>query len=1297
MEKVKLSLKKYWKKFVAAIVAITLLLAGIFIGGPIIFPPTPPTGGTAQTSFTSLTGDGYQRCASAVYGTAYDNDTASGGWGVTGVNGIQGGRRNAVGTYYVFRSFLPFDTSTLGAYKNVTAIILSLNITVLVVTSQAFSITVYSVETYAHPDFTNLTDSAWWGEYNYTNYDSCTLIGSLASTSVTLNAYNNITLTGTAFVNKTTTTKLILRTDKEFTNASIATLTSNKGEYWNANANESALGPPLLYVSYDTPYSDSYGTDVAYAGYNVTFYSHWTGVAGSDFTGCYGNFTSNETGTFILTTVALSSAWCNVSRVTPYTVGTVVQYNFTANDTAARIGVIGPINLTLTTAMYSIAYENDDVIYNSTSPYQYLTGNIQIGNSTQTDLLDSYSESSYTAPYSLWVSGGTPISRAGQSFTMISEARTLTSCKFYLKRVGTCDGWVRAGLYAHSGTYGTSSEPTGTAVAYSDYVNSLTGITTSCSLITFTFSTPYVMAADTYYCITFELAAGSWSSTDYIDIGTDTTPADSGNAFIYYSADWDGNNTRDICYYVYGSYINIANTTMRWENLFATRYSTIDNCTIQFQSNTTVASAVIWVRIYGVAWDNHTKTWSSPVFPFVYPLTTAYVDWQLPNTTAGSLYSTPNLASVVQEIVARDGWQHSNAWAIRILYLNGTGIREFTGYNGYCSNAYLEWNALPEYTSYDVDSVEVSGETITWSYKWYYWWYSGGMSKFCYQTNNTATETNSSWTAVSSGDAYVCWTNFSFQISPTNPWIVTLKVYVNATDTLDSYVASRNMRPLYYGFNSSVLGIMDYNTNLLGLGLTHTTGRKVFHDNNTNSFVGVYSNGTDMCYAFSPDGFTWQNRTAIRGAIIADHFYITIEPHSGYTYLHYIFGYEGYSDAPQDCRIWYRRGNITYSDPTYSIMWQTAEQLVYNTTGHNGPLPLSMDQNDTYPEGIVVDYSGYVYLVVNNGSNTAWYTHDNITVRLWRNDNLDGTWSTTSGFPKNITVTDLGLWECSPVVLSDDTIAVMMASGEAGSPEVNFYGNVSVWFWNGTDLWYEYATTLDTYFRDSGTAVVDEYDQIHITYHASDATIRYARRTAAGVWDRTEDLVWDQDISASGTTTAMWTVPQIAYDQANNRIFVNWLGNDGYLYIAYKYTTSETWAEFPFRILNITGTTLPNVCIEKTVANSLLFVSEAPGTPNILYSYYYDLVSVISDTDLVYGWNNFTAKIVDVGHTLGDMSDSLALDSVGWSVITIDYLNTTQVSMIYGTSFNSEYQITVGAKLWIYCTDAEITWTHTYG
>jgi hypothetical protein len=44
MEKVKLSLKKYWKKFVATIVAITLLLAGIFVGGPIIFPPTPPTG-----------------------------------------------------------------------------------------------------------------------------------------------------------------------------------------------------------------------------------------------------------------------------------------------------------------------------------------------------------------------------------------------------------------------------------------------------------------------------------------------------------------------------------------------------------------------------------------------------------------------------------------------------------------------------------------------------------------------------------------------------------------------------------------------------------------------------------------------------------------------------------------------------------------------------------------------------------------------------------------------------------------------------------------------------------------------------------------------------------------------------------------------------------------------------------------------------------------------------------------------------------------------------------------------------
>lgn len=84
-------------------------------------------------------------------------------------------------------------------------------------------------------------------------------------------------------------------------------------------------------------------------------------------------------------------------------------------------------------------------------------------------------------------------------------------------------------------------------------------------------------------------------------------------------------------------------------------------------------------------------------------------------------------------------------------------------------------------------------------------------------------------------------------------------------------------------------------------------------------------------------------------------------------------------------------------------------------------------------------------------------------------------------------------------------------------------------------------------------------------------------------------------------------------------------------------------------------------------------------------------------TTLTQGWNSLTATGLDVSKTLGEMNASLNLDGISWTVITVDYLNGTQWSMIFNTSYNSDKLITSGSTLWVYCTDVAAAWNHEYG
>lgn len=138
----------------------------------------------------------------------------------------------------------------------------------------------------------------------------------------------------------------------------------------------------------------------------------------------------------------------------------------------------------------------------------------------------------------------------GQSFT--GNGEDLTSVVFKLDKVGSPTGTATFRLWTHTGTYGTSSLGSGSALATSATLDVST-LTTSMTDKTLTFSAPYyTLANGTYYVVTCVYQGGS--SSNYVRVRyDDTSPAHAGNATYNpdLGATWYAQNTRDVYFIVY--------------------------------------------------------------------------------------------------------------------------------------------------------------------------------------------------------------------------------------------------------------------------------------------------------------------------------------------------------------------------------------------------------------------------------------------------------------------------------------------------------------------------------------------------------------------------------------------------------------------------------------------------------------------------------------------------------------------------------------------------------------------------
>jgi len=161
-------------------------------------------------------------------------------------------------------------------------------------------------------------------------------------------------------------------------------------------------------------------------------------------------------------------------------------------------------------------------------------------------IVDSYSESHTTNTRSIYSGGKTAV---GQSITGDGVA-PLASVVFYLSKLGSPTGYAYAKIYAHSGTYGTSSKPTGVALAVSDGVDVSFISSMNYQLINFNFTgvNKITLVNGTKYVVTLEYSGGDINN--YILATYDYVGSHSGN-YSYYEGGWDYQSTYDLCFYVY--------------------------------------------------------------------------------------------------------------------------------------------------------------------------------------------------------------------------------------------------------------------------------------------------------------------------------------------------------------------------------------------------------------------------------------------------------------------------------------------------------------------------------------------------------------------------------------------------------------------------------------------------------------------------------------------------------------------------------------------------------------------------
>jgi hypothetical protein len=290
-----------------------------------------------------------------------------------------------------------------------------------------------------------------------------------------------------------------------------------------------------------------------------------------------------------------------------------------------------------------------------------------------------------------------------------------------------------AEVYAHSGTYGSSSIPTGNTLATSDgYAVNPPNFPGGLINFNFTGANRIVLNASTHYCIVARSYSGTWSASFGVGVRTDaSSPTHSGNAIGYISGAWSA-QSRDTIFYVYGvnlndppTYSNIAASTTRAgaSATFSSHWND-DNGLSEFifsTNNTGSWQNDTWTAFSSTpSWANVTKTLTSTVGVVGYRWYANDTDNAWSDTGTQTLMTTDGTAPTVSNIEVSSTLAGGSC-VFSALWTDDFGLSGFTfsanGTGSWQNDTWTAFTGNPDWANVTKTLNSIVGTKV--SYRWY--------------------------------------------------------------------------------------------------------------------------------------------------------------------------------------------------------------------------------------------------------------------------------------------------------------------------------------------------------------------------------------------------------------------------------------------------------------------------------------------------------------------------------------------------------------------------------------------------
>ena len=359
---------------------------------------------------------------------------------------------------------------------------------------------------------------------------------------------------------------------------------------------------------------------------------------------------------------------------------------------------------------------------------------------------------------------------------------------------------------------------------------------------------------------------------------------------------------------------------------------------------------------------------------------------------------------------------------------------------------------------------------------------------------------------------------------------------------------------------------IDTTTSYLGWANCYNYQIKNFYAN--GRLWTFYADGNNMVYKTSLDGITWSAKTVFYSGQYCGY---ALALHFDGMYLHYAF-----NGAYTGALLMYRMG-IPNSNGT--ITWVNSEQIVLN---------VATNYNSMYCQ-IITDSNGYPWIVYCYKATT--FPTIPAVGYVTKSSTKDGTWTTASGFPYNLTgnhVSNLPIPHMT--ALTNGKMYFVYNSDSNSLPN---YGVL----WNGS--WGSIETTTHINSGYNPGQLIADGDNVYYIYMSAESNLQWYVR------ERTYGVGWGAAVFIVNGGGAGLTISETLIEpnhlifigaDSNNSFIKYWDYNNGVLGSVVNWI-DETAEGFPYPVNNNALLTSNPLC-----STALTYVTKMASPYNIKFA-----------------------------------------------------------------------------------------------